>query len=238
VAIRSSWSKNANVNAIRSRSSWIHETNWQDARAVTNVRLITRVVAACVATLLVGASSAFAETAQPVSAVIPTQVPFEVLVPAGNRMSFVGHAVGTQNYVCLLAEAGFKFALFTPQATLAADDGRQIATHYFSPDPVDGTIRATWERSRDTSIIWGRVIGTATDSEYVAQGAIAWLLLQPVAVQGGNGDAENLTATTFVQRLNTTGGLAPSTGCDSSTDVGNQAFVPYTADYVFYEKAT
>jgi len=33
-----------------------------------------------------------------------------------------------------------------------------------------------------------------------------------------------------------TGGLAPKTGCSSLTDVGNQAFVPYTADYFFYKK--
>ena len=45
---------------------------------------------------------------------------------------------------------------------------------------------------------------------------------------------DTLTATTFIQRVNTSGGIAPSTGCTSSTDVGKQAFVPYTADYVFY----
>ena len=94
----------------------------------------------------------------------------------------------------------------------------------------------TWERSRDTSTVWGTVIGTTTDSDFVAQGAIAWLLIQPVAVQGGIAGGEDFTATTFVQRLNTTGGMAPSSGCASTADVGNQAFVPYTADYVFYER--
>ena len=44
-------------------------------------------------------------------------------------------------------------------------------------------------------------------------------------------------ATTFIQRLNTAGGLAPSTGCASSSDVGREAFMPYTADYFFYKKA-
>jgi hypothetical protein len=43
--------------------------------------------------------------------------------------------------------------------------------------------------------------------------------------------------TTFVQRLNTSGGVAPapSTGCTQSTDVGKMALVPYTADYFFYK---
>jgi Protein of unknown function (DUF3455) len=57
--------------------------------------------------------------------------------------------------------------------------------------------------------------------------------LDEVGVQKGPTGGDTLTKTTFVQRLNTTGGLAPSTGCSSLTDVGNQAFVPYTADYFF-----
>jgi hypothetical protein len=34
----------------------------------------------------------------------------------------------------------------------------------------------------------------------------------------------------------TTGGLAPSTGCASLSDVGHKAFMSYTADYFFYQK--
>jgi len=44
-----------------------------------------------------------------------------------------------------------------------------------------------------------------------------------------------MTVTTYIQRLNTTGGSAPSTGCALSTDVGSQVLVPYTADYYFYK---
>jgi hypothetical protein len=36
--------------------------------------------------------------------------------------------------------------------------------------------------------------------------------------------------------VNTVGGAAPSTGCDLPTNIGKTAFVPYTADYVFYKK--
>ena len=42
-----------------------------------------------------------------------------------------------------------------------------------------------------------------------------------------------LTATTFIQRLNTSGGKAPSTSCT----VGEKQLVPYTADYFFFYKA-
>lgn len=49
------------------------------------------------------------------------------------------------------------------------------------------------------------------------------------------GDA--LTGTTFIQRVNTEGGTAPSTGGSQSTNLGTQAYVPYMADYVFYESS-
>jgi Protein of unknown function (DUF3455) len=45
-----------------------------------------------------------------------------------------------------------------------------------------------------------------------------------------------LTEITFIQRVNTSGGVAPSTGCAESADVGSKAFVPYTADYFFYSR--
>jgi len=43
--------------------------------------------------------------------------------------------------------------------------------------------------------------------------------------------------TTFVQRVNTEGGVAPATGCAQLADVGKKAFVPYKADYIFYKAA-
>jgi hypothetical protein len=45
-----------------------------------------------------------------------------------------------------------------------------------------------------------------------------------------------LSETTFIQRLNTTGGSAPATGCSASADVGTQALMPYSADYYFFRK--
>jgi len=60
-------------------------------------------------------------------------------------------------------------------------------------------------------------------------------LLEVVGAQEGTSGSDKLTATTFVQRLNTVGGVAPAS-CNSSLDVGRKAFVPYTADYFFFEK--
>jgi len=164
-------------------------------------------------------------------------------VDQGNSPFLVGHAMGTQNYVCLAAGAGFAYALFTPQATLFDDHGRQIVTHFFSPNlaPSDsnetvGTIRATWQDSDDTSTVWGKVIDSASrasDPGFVAADAIAWLKVAVLGVEDGPQGGDALSGTTFIQRVNTSGGVAP-TNCTSPADVGRQAFVPYTADYFFY----
>ena len=91
--------------------------------------------------------------------VTPPPVPSDIQVPAGNVAFLVGHAVGTQNYICLPSNRGFAWALFTPEATLFDDQKRQLITHFFSPNPSEGgTIRATWQHSKDTSIVWAQVI--------------------------------------------------------------------------------
>jgi uncharacterized protein DUF3455 len=177
--------------------------------------------------------------------VTPPPVPGNIQVEAGNRAFLVGHATGTQNYVCLPSATGFAWSLFTPQATLFNSHHKQLTTHFFSPNPFEpgNPIRATWEHSRDTSTVWGQVVpnGSSTDPAFVAPGAIPWLLVQVVGrtdgSAAGNHDPSRpgvLTPTTFIQRLNTSGGSAPATGCAAATDVGKRAFVPYTADYFFY----
>lgn len=172
--------------------------------------------------------------------VTPPRVPTDIQVPAGNKAFLEGHGVGTQNYVCLPAGSGVAFTLITPQATLLDDEGGQVTTHFFSPNPFEsGTIRATWQHSQDTSTVWALVIHSpSNDPSFVAQGAVPWLLLQKAGVQVGPTGGDTLTATSFIQRVNTSGGVAPSSGCDSPADIGRKAFVPYTADYFFYRDAT
>jgi hypothetical protein len=174
------------------------------------------------------------------NAVTPPEVPAAIQVPAGNELFLVGHAVGTQNYVCLPSDTGYKFVLFTPQATLLTDDNVQLTTHFFSANPFeDGTIRATWQDSRDGTRVWGQAMQSSTDPNFVAAGAIPWVLLRRTGAQAGAADEAGvgLTATTYIQRLNTSGGVAPVDGCDSAENVGGQAFVPYSADYLFYTNA-
>jgi Protein of unknown function (DUF3455) len=178
---------------------------------------------------------------QPVRAtgdLVPPSVPPNLEVPPGNEAFLEGHAAGTQNYICLPSDSSFAWTFFGPQATLFNDKDRQIITHFLSPNPVEhDTARATWQHSRDTSTVWALAIASSSDPTYVASGAIPWLLLQVVGAEPGPTGGDKLTRTTFIQRLNTSGGIAPSTGCTQPIDLGTKALVPYTADYFFYKAA-
>jgi hypothetical protein len=168
--------------------------------------------------------------------VMPPPVPANIQVPAGNHAFLEGHAVGTQNYICLPSGSGFAWTFFGPQATLLNDNDAPIIFHFLSPNPSEsGTPRATWQHARNGSTVWAKAIDTSTDPAFVAAGAIPWLLLQPVGSESGPTGGDTLTKTTFIQRLDTSGGVAPPSGCAQSADVGKKAFVPYTANYFFYK---
>jgi len=169
--------------------------------------------------------------------VTPPPVPAGLGADAGSRAFLVGHAVGTQNYVCLPSGSGFAWNLFTPEATLFSGSGKQLITHFFSPNPDENdTVRAAWQHSRDTSTVWAKLKTASSDADFVELGAIPWLLLDVVGAEEGPQGGDALGRTTQIQRLNTFGGAAPPTGCSASTDVGSKAFVPYTADYFFYSQ--
>jgi hypothetical protein len=200
-------------------------------------RYMRRALHVACATALAAASTVSSAHGGHHGEIKPPPVPANIQVPAGHRVFFVGHATGTQNYVCLPSGTTFRYTLFTPQATLFDNADKEVTTHYFSPNPVEaGTIRATWQHSRDTSIVWGMAppSDASTDPNFVRPGAIAWLRVTVVGAEEGPRGGDALVKTTFIQRLNTVGGLAPSTGCASLADVGRQAFVPYAADYFFY----
>lgn len=170
--------------------------------------------------------------------VIPPPVPVNLEVEYGNTAFLVAHAKGTQNYVCMLAPGGFAWTFFGPQATLFDDDNQQLITHFLSANPDEnGTARATWQHSQDSSAVWARAVASSSDSAYVVARSIPWLLLQVVGAENGPTGGASLSTTTFIQRVNTTGGVAPpADACARAMDIGKKALVPYTADYVFYKK--
>lgn len=203
----------------------------------TNLYEITRPLlrVARITALGIGFAAGLSQIAD-AQTVTPPPVPPGLEVTGPDQAFLVGHATGTQNYVCQPSDAlgHVAWTLFTPQATLFGDQQEQLITHFFSPKPDEQgiVVRATWEDSRDTSMVWARAVAAAT----VDPTAIPWVKLVAVASQPGPTGGTTLSDSTFVQRLNTTGGLAPATGCDQLPDVGKKAFVPYTADYFFYKR--
>ena len=170
------------------------------------------------------------------------ETPANLQVPSGNVAFLKTRAEGTQNYLCMPSPTGPAWKFLGPQATLFVNfpwingEGTwQVATHYLGANPNEsGTARPTWQSSLDSSAIWGKVAASSADSKYVAAGAIPWLLVEIAGSQRGPMGGTALSQTTFIQRLNTSAGVAPSEGCDEST-YGKLALVPYTTDYYFYQ---
>jgi hypothetical protein len=204
------------------------------------------------ATLVLGCAFGTVTHAGAQTITTPT-TPNAITPPAGNSVFLVGHAVGTQGYVCLPTSTGASTASWTvnaarPEATLFVNVfGRyvEVITHFLSPDTNPNQFApnplpfgsVTWQSSFDTSKVWGQTlqsIPAGSDPSCPNAGAIACLLLQSIGTDTGPAGGNFLTKTTFVQRLNTQGGSAPDTGCSLPTDVGKETLVPYTADYYFF----
>jgi hypothetical protein len=145
-------------------------------------------------------------------------VPGAIAVPAGNKVFLFGRATGVQIYACNNGTWG---PTSTPRATLVDDKGKVVATHFGGP---------TWQ-ARDGSTVVGSLPPKASAPS--PKGSIEWLLLTPKSTAPGP-DGDKLAKTTFIQRVNTTGGLAPTTNCKTGDD---PVEIPYTADYYFW-KAT
>ncbi len=178
----------------------------------------TRTRRLLVTVLAVVAAGAAAHLAQAGPAAPP--VPSDVAVPAGHKLYLVGHAVGVQIYTCAETPTGYAWSFVAPRADLYGDNGKLLSTHFAGP---------TWQ-ARDGSFVVAAVDGRAT-----VAGTIPWLRLAAVSTGAGSG-GDRLAGTTYIQRLATTGGLAPAAaGCGAGT-VGTIAEVPYTADYTFWKR--
>ena len=166
-----------------------------------------------VMTLLAAPYSAHAKPTAP-------DVPSELQVPEGNSVFLVGHAVGVQIYRCTATTSGAAWTLIAPRADLFADSGRLVATHSAGP---------TWQGTDGSRVVGKKEAGVTVDPT-----AIPWLKLSAASTTEGP-DGERLLNTTFIQRVNTTGGLPPAAAQCDPTTVGAQAEVPYTADYFFWK---
>jgi hypothetical protein len=149
---------------------------------------------------------------------VPGDIPAALAVPDGQKLTFEALGEGVQIYACSASAAGqLSWTFVAPEATLyGLDDGEVVGTHFAGP---------TWEANNG-----GWVKGTAIARATVDTTAIPWLLLQAIAHDGPG----LFSQVSYVQRLDTTGGTAPTTGCDAA-HLGDRARVPYTAHYLFYK---
>jgi hypothetical protein len=146
-------------------------------------------------------------------------IPGNLMPSKRNIVLFQVSAEGFQIYTCK-AKADeskkFEWTLKLPDASLFNDEGKKIGKHYGGP---------TWEGSDGSKVI-SMLIETAPAPK---DGDIPWLLLKA---------KENLgkglfSRVTYIQRLNTEGGVAPAKGCDKAQE-GNEVRVKYKATYIFY----
>ena len=136
-----------------------------------------------------------------------------IQVPAGNKLSFHTYARGVQIYKW----NGGSWDFVAPVATLFAEENffGEVGTHYVGPK---------WESKSGSKVEARRVLGTGCTPDPTA---IAWLLLKKYETTG----AGIFSSVTYIQRVNTTGGVPPA---DPGLTVGEVKEVPYTAEYYFY----
>ena len=148
-------------------------------------------------------------------------VPGDIAVEAGHKPFLVGHAAGVQIYTCTVTSGAFAWGPATPRADLYDDRGHAIVHHFGGP---------SWQAKDGSTVVARRDSGVSVDPT-----AIPWLRLKTVAATPGP-DGDRLAGTTYIQRIATTGGLAPAAReCDAGS-VGSVREVPYTADYVFWKR--
>lgn len=136
----------------------------------------------------------------------------KLMVPEGNKVALRAYAAGVQIY----RWDGGKWVPVAPRADLFADAAGTglIGTHFGGP---------TWR-----SLSGSEVKGEVRDRCTADPAAVQWLLLNAVSSEGP-GIFDGIT---FIQRINTVGGLpsTPGSVVDEITEV------PYSTEYVFYRK--
>jgi hypothetical protein len=147
---------------------------------------------------------------------VAPDVPEALRPPAGQTLFMEALATGVQIYECSRKGDAYEWGFKAPEASLAERSGYVLGKHYAGP---------TWE-SNDGSAVVGEV--KARDPGPTA-GAIPWLLLSAKSNTG----AGEFSSTKSIQRVATSGGVAPGTPC-AAANLGQVARVPYTATYYFY----
>jgi hypothetical protein len=134
-------------------------------------------------------------------------------VEAGHKLAFHVYAKGVQIYKW----NGTEWVFDAPRAALFAEENffGEVGTHFRGPN---------WESKSGSRVKAAAVPGKACTPD---PSAIAWLQLAANETSG----AGIFKGVTFIQRVNTTGGLRPT---EPGSTLGEIKEVEYTAEYYFY----
>jgi hypothetical protein len=180
---------------------------------------LARFVVACAGALALCGLFAASASARPE----PQTAPGDSLDPRtyapGSRLFLAVHASGVQKYAC---QANGAWLFTDPEASLFSND-KPSGTHFLN----FATGRPVWRWKDGSSVEAARKVSLPAGS-----GNIPSLLLQAIVNTGGS-DGDRLSGTTWVQRLNTSGGVLPAGTCSA----GDTTAAPYEADYLFWKAA-
>ncbi len=147
-----------------------------------------------------------------------TVIPEQIKVPQGYSPLLTVHAKGDQIYQCALKQGEYAWTMLAPDAKLFDEEGKLVGNHSAGP---------LWEYKEGS-----RVVGRVVNKIDMAPGkAISWLLVEVISHQGDG----LFSDVSFINRVNTDGGLPPVSGCNSN-HLGSEKRAAYTADYIFYGK--
>ena len=179
----------------------------------------SRLLAALVTVMGLGACASMGKAPMAFS---QTSLPDAVKVPAGHAVVMETAAAGDITYECRAKKdmAGqFEWVFVGPDAGLRDRSGNVVG-RYFGPP-------ATWE-NRDGSKVTGAQLAVAPSGS----GNIPFQLVKANPAMGSGA----MQGVTYIQRVATQGGVAPSAPCDASA-LGKKQLVKYQADYIFWRAA-
>ena len=145
-------------------------------------------------------------------------LPEAVRAPAGQKVMMAATGVGELTYECREKKdmvGQHEWAFVGPVATLYSAERKVVGKYYAGP---------TWE-SVDGSKVSGKQVAVAPSSP----GNIPLQLVKAEPAMGAGG----MQGVSYIQRVNTKGGVAPAAACEAGNK-GQRQQVAYEADYVFY----
>jgi hypothetical protein len=152
----------------------------------------------------------------------PSHIPDVLKVPPGNFLLLRAYGKGVQIYTCPDTTNAKPHAILLESDR---DEGDLVAIHFAGPTGPN------WQ-ALDGSKVVGKKVAQVPSLDPKGD-SVDWLKLEAIANEG-NGLFSKVT---FIQRLYTDGGKAPSGSCDQKQDA-TEILVEYSAQYLFYGPST